>query len=126
MTRQFFTTEQVIHIHDELVMSSAVPSASAMRAFWNRLFYAPEWGITTALPPKAAAIIESLFNNHPFVDGNKRTATAATEIFLNLNGYFIDYDDFAAYEFFMCVFDEGTVRFASLLPRLEEHIKSLP
>ena len=70
--------------------------------------------------------MESLFNNHPFVDGNKRTATAATEIFLNLNGYFISCDDFQAYEFFMELFDEKAVQFANLLPWLEEHIRPLP
>ena len=46
--------------------------------------------------------------------------------FLNLNGYFIDCDDFQAYEFFMELFDKGTVRFANLLPWLEDHIRPLP
>jgi death-on-curing protein len=36
---------------------------------------------------KAAALMHSLIRNHPFVDGNKRTALAATGIFLELNGY---------------------------------------
>ena len=36
---------------------------------------------------KAAALIESLLKNHPFVDGNKRTALTSTGIFLQLNGY---------------------------------------
>ena len=35
---------------------------------------------------KAAALIQSLALNHPFVDGNKRTALASTEYFLHLNG----------------------------------------
>jgi len=36
---------------------------------------------------KAAALMHSLVLNHPFVDGNKRTALAATAIFLEVNGY---------------------------------------
>lgn len=36
---------------------------------------------------KAAALGYSLAMNHPFVDGNKRVAHAAMEIFLLLNGY---------------------------------------
>jgi len=36
---------------------------------------------------KAAALGFSLIKNHPFVDGNKRTAHAAMETFLVLNGY---------------------------------------
>jgi death on curing protein len=39
---------------------------------------------------KAAALGFSLIQNHPFVDGNKRTAHAAMETFLVLNGYQIE------------------------------------
>ena len=35
---------------------------------------------------KAAALVQSLSSNHPFVDGNKRTALATLEYFLYLNG----------------------------------------
>lgn len=35
----------------------------------------------------AAAILQSLLKNHPFVDGNKRTALFSTGIFLELNGW---------------------------------------
>lgn len=36
---------------------------------------------------KAAALCQSLIKNHPFVDGNKRTALLSTMTFLKLNGY---------------------------------------
>ena len=39
-----------------------------------------------SLLEKAAALGFSIIMNHPFVDGNKRTGHAATEIFLVLNG----------------------------------------
>ncbi|HSX58385.1 MAG TPA: type II toxin-antitoxin system death-on-curing family toxin [Candidatus Saccharimonadales bacterium] len=39
---------------------------------------------------KAAALVQSLSANHPFVDGNKRTALATLEYFLHLNGYEIE------------------------------------
>jgi death on curing protein len=35
---------------------------------------------------KAAALFESLVSNHPFLDGNKRTAITAAGLFLRLNG----------------------------------------
>jgi len=37
------------------------------------------------LPAKAAALGYSLALNHPFLDGNKRVAHAAIEVFLTLN-----------------------------------------
>lgn len=36
---------------------------------------------------KAAALLHALARNHPFVDGNKRTAWASTDVFYQLNGY---------------------------------------
>lgn len=38
---------------------------------------------------KAAALIHSLVLNHPFIDGNKRTAITATTRFLFINGYVV-------------------------------------
>ncbi len=39
------------------------------------------------VPEKAAAYAFYLVANHPFVDGTKRTAALAMEVFLDLNGY---------------------------------------
>ena len=44
------------------------------------------------LAEKAAALCFSIVQNHPFVDGNKRTGHAAMEVFLILNGYELDAD----------------------------------
>jgi death-on-curing protein len=43
-----------------------------------------------SIAEKAASLGFSLVNNHPFVDGNKRTGHAAMEVFLILNGYEIE------------------------------------
>ena len=70
--------------------------------------------------------MESLAMNHPFVDGNKRTALDATDTFLGLNGYFIDCDSRQAYDHFMGLFETHSFRFAELSAWLEEHVKPLP
>lgn len=36
---------------------------------------------------KSAALLDSLIRNHPFVDGNKRTAITSAGIFLQIHGY---------------------------------------
>lgn len=47
--------------------------------------------------PDAAALSASyaygIARNHPFVDGNKRTAAVISETFLMLNGYLLDTND---------------------------------
>lgn len=39
---------------------------------------------------QAAAMMESLVKNHPFIDGNKRTAIISAAVFLQRNGYFLE------------------------------------
>jgi len=41
---------------------------------------------------QAATLCFGLVKNHPWLGGNKRTATHLTEAFLELNGYFIEYE----------------------------------
>lgn len=36
---------------------------------------------------KTASLMDSLVRNHPFVDGNKRTAITAAALFLRINGH---------------------------------------
>jgi death-on-curing protein len=42
---------------------------------------------------KAAALMQSLIKNHPFIDGNKRTAITSASIFLSLNGRHLTADN---------------------------------
>ena len=75
---------------------------------------------------EAAALMENLYRNRPFIDGNKRTATTVGEVSLHQNGYYIDIDDeFAAYDFFMRLFSTGEFNFANLARWLEENVKPL-
>ena len=46
----------------------------------------PQIGYYDGFIEEAAALLESLAMNHPFVDGNKRVAFAVTEVFLRMNG----------------------------------------
>ena len=46
---------------------------------------------------RAAALLYHVIRNHPFVDGNKRTAWAAMEVQLLLEGFALDLDDDAIY-----------------------------
>src|SRR5690606_27266478 len=41
----------------------------------------------------AASYAHGLAKNHPFIDGNKRTAFVALELFLELNGHRLEADD---------------------------------
>lgn len=46
-----------------------------------------------SLPAMAAAYLFHICKNHPFLDGNKRVAVVASEVFLNINGMRLDVDN---------------------------------
>lgn len=56
---------------------------------------------------KAATLLHSLIMNHPFVDGNRRTATLALVVFAKLNGYEVCWDEREALRF---IVDIATAR----------------
>lgn len=49
--------------------------------------YRPRTGYYPDLPAMGAALFESLLMNHCFIDGNKRVAFFATDVFLRMNGW---------------------------------------
>lgn len=85
----------------------------------------PQLGYYKNIEEQSAALMESLANNHPFVDGNKRIAFFTTDTFLRMNGKYIDCDNKLAYEFFISLFEKHQFDFANLLPWLKEHIRDL-
>ena len=50
----------------------------------------PQSGYYTDIVQEACALLESILINHPFMDGNKRTAFAACDVFLRINGAYIN------------------------------------
>lgn len=55
------------------------------------------------LGSKAAALLDSLVNNHPLVDGNKRLGWLTTVVFLDLNGWWVEAPDDDAYNLVIAV-----------------------
>jgi death-on-curing protein len=53
----------------------------------------------------AAALAFGLARNHPFVDGNKRTAIVACETFIELNGGKLDAEDAAVFPLVLALAD---------------------
>lgn len=69
---------------------------------------------------KAAALMHSLIRNHPFVDGNKRTALTATGLFLDLNGHRLSANNHAVLEFTRQV-ATGDIELGAIARWLEEN-----
>jgi death-on-curing protein len=73
--------------------------------------YRPQTGYYADLIAEAAALWESLSQNHPFFDGNKRTALAAADTFLAINGIRMTADAVALWAFLDQHYSAGTFSF---------------
>lgn len=71
---------------------------------------------------QAAAYLYHLAKNHPFLDGNKRTAFATTIAFLQINGYELNMTEDEAYNMVMQV-AQGEMSKEALASLLEQHIQ---
>lgn len=98
-------------IRDEGLLESALSRPKHLFAF-------AENGI--GLPRLAAAYAFGIARNHPFVDGNKRTAFVAALLFLQLNGYGIRASQEDKYTAFLSL-AEGRLSEEELAGWLEMH-----
>jgi len=100
MTR-YLTTVELIILNEEIIgKRSQLRDPDLLEAAVLRP-QASAFGVDAyeTIPQKEAALFHSLARNHAFVDGNKRTSTVATILFLELNGYHVRWDDEAALNF---------------------------
>jgi death-on-curing protein len=84
--------------------------------------YRPQSGYYQDLISMAAALFESLLINHPFVDGNKRVAFFATDVFLRLNGWRLDVDAHEAYSQLTELLETGQADFEHLAAWIRDSV----
>jgi len=123
MIHDFPTIEEIIAMHNALISafggSLGIRDEGALASALMR----PQLGYYDGLIQEAAALMESLANNHAFVDGNKRVAFFVTDTFLRMNGHFINCDNDEAHAFFMRMFETSSFRFTELNSWLEEKVE---
>ena len=73
---------------------------------------------------KAAAILESIVKNHPFVDGNKRTGWLACAVMMRLFDYKFTLSQEDAYDFVIKV-ASSHIEFESIVEYIEMHVKRI-
>lgn len=122
MTR-YLELEEVLLLHAVLLKKYNGATGIRDQGSLMAALYRPQSGYYADIIQEAAALWESLSQNHPFVDGNKRVAFAAVDTFLRLNGYVIKVADLAAYNFMMNLYETGTFEFSALDAWLREHAK---
>lgn len=80
------TSEEVLEIHKLLIAEFGGQNGLRDRGLLESALFRPQSGYYDNIFEQAAALLESLCTNHPFVDGNKRIAWTVTKTFLLVNG----------------------------------------
>jgi death-on-curing protein len=88
---RWLTAKAVLAIHEELIVRYGGVSGLRDDGLLESAVARPQnlvaYGQKISVPSLSAAYAWGLLRNHPFVDGNKRTALAAMVVFLELNGW---------------------------------------
>ena len=85
--------------------------------------FRPQTGYYNSIEEEAAAVLESLAYNHGFLDGNKRIAFTAADVFLRRNGLYIEVEGAAGYEFITGSMERHEFRFPQILAWIRRHCK---
>lgn len=118
--RDFLTVADVLGLYTALMQhyggATGVRDPGALEA----ALFRPQTGYYEDIVAEAAALFESLASNHPFVDGNKRIAFAAVDVFLRINGWRLRRSPMRIHAEIMQMFETGTFEIAHLDPWLRE------
>ena len=119
----FVTTADALFFHQELIRryggSPGIRDAGALESALHR----PQTGYYDTIIDKAAALLESLIQNHPFVDGNKRVAFAVVDVFLRINGHVIAGDSSQLFDSFIALIENQEFSMEFLVPWLKAGVE---
>ena len=84
---KFLSLDEVLAIHERLIERFGGDHGIRDHGLLESALFRPQTGYYAHIEEMGAAMFESLLVNHAFVDGNKRVAFFASDIFLRLNGW---------------------------------------
>jgi death-on-curing protein len=125
MSFDYIRVDDILAIHADQIERYGGGEGIRDPGLLEAALFRPQTGYYPTLIDEAAALWESLSQNHPFVDGNKRTAFAATYVFLAINGLEITATDDQAQDFVLGLYSESRVTFDPLRAWLSENTKVL-
>lgn len=123
MSYDYIRVDDVIAIHADQIDRYGGVQGLRDPGLLEAALFRPQTGYYPSLIDEAAALWESLSQNHPFVDGNKRTAFAATYVFLLINGLRVIASDENAQVFVLGLYETNQLNFEILRAWLLDNTK---
>ena len=122
----YLTVAEVLAMHADQIDRYGGSHGVRDHGVLDAALYRPQTGYYADLIEEAAALWESLAQNHPFNDGNKRTAFAAMYTFLAINGARLTADAQETYLFVAALYEANQFSFDKLVPWLRSHVTQDP
>jgi death on curing protein len=117
----YLTTVEVLAIHTDQIERYGGAHGVRDPGLLESALYRPQTGYYADLIEETATLWESLSQNHPFVDGNKRTAFAAAYTFLAINGMRLTAGAEQTIAFVIGLYEGNQFSFEKLVPWLREN-----
>jgi death-on-curing protein len=118
----YLTPVEVLAIHLDQIERYGGTHGVRDPGLLESALFRPQTGYYADLVEEAAALWESMSQNHPFLDGNKRTAFAVTYTFLAINGAQLTASSSATQHFVVARYEKNQFTFDRLLPWLRKHV----
>src|SRR5580700_10945974 len=112
----YLTVAEVLAMHADQIERYGGSHGVRDPGLLEAALFRPQTGYYADHIEEAAALWESLAQNHPFIDGNKRTAFAATYTFLAINGAPLTADAQEIYAFIASLYEANEFSFDKLVP----------
>ena len=122
MTEDYLTVAEVLAMHADQIDRYGGGHGVRDPGLLEAALFRPQTGYYADLIEEAAALWESISQNHPFIDGNKRTAFAATYTFLAINGARLTADAQETEDFVLGLYEGNQFTFDKLVPSLRAHV----
>ena len=119
----YLTVAEVYRMHYRLIELFGGVQGVRDKGAIEAAVFRPQTGYYNSIEEEAAALMESLANNHGFLDGNKRIAFAAADVFLRRNGFYIEVEAAAGFAFVVGSMERHEFRFIQILEWIRGHIK---
>lgn len=125
MSRDYLTVADVLAIHGDQITRFGGADGLRDPGQLEAALFRPQLGYYQDVVAEAAALWESLSQNHPFVDGNKRTAFASMFTFLAVNGVELTADADGTWDFLSKCYQANNITFEVLDAWLRQNVRAV-
>jgi death-on-curing protein len=116
------THEEALYLHEVLIQRFGGKAGVLDKGLLESALARPRSGYYRSITEQAAALMQSLAMNHPFVDGNKRVAFALTAVFLKLNGLKLSVEAKAGVHFVEILMIKERAPLSAITDWIEAHV----